>query len=58
MIECSLAQECEGEQKDTSNKLLFLSLPRSFPSLHWDSQPLTLLQGLSHSLTGALPCHP
>jgi hypothetical protein len=35
-----------------------LSLPGRFPSLHWDDFPLTLLQGLSHWLTGALPCRP
>ena len=29
-----------------------------FPSLHWDSLPLTLLQGVSHWLTGALSCRP
>ena len=49
MIECSLAQECEGERKGTL---------AASPSLHWDSLPLTLLRGLSHWLTVALPCRP
>ena len=26
--------------------------------IHWEWLPLTLLQGLSHWLTGALPCRP
>ena len=52
MIECSLAQECEGEWKGTgaTNPPCFLCLAGS-PSLHWDSLPLTLLQELSHWLT-------
>ena len=56
MIECSLAQECEGEREGTGAPLL--SLAGRFPFLHWDSLHLTLLQGLSHWLTGALLCRP
>jgi hypothetical protein len=48
MIKYSLAQECEGERKGWSNEPPLLSLPCRFPSSHWDSLPLTLLQGLSH----------
>jgi len=58
MIKYSLAQECEGERKGWSNELPLLSLPCRFPSLHWDSLPLILLQGMSHWLTGVLPCRP
>ena len=56
MIECSLAQGCEGERKGTGamNRPCCLCLA-GFPFLHWVSLPLTLLQGLSHWLTGALP---
>ena len=48
MIECSLTQACEDERNSIGAILSFLSLPGRFPSLHWDSLPLTLLQGLSH----------
>ena len=49
MIEYSLAQGCEDEWK--GNEPPLLSLPGRFPSLHWDSLPLTLLQGLTRALS-------
>ena len=40
------------EDSDTVDEPPLLSLPGRFPSFHWDSLPLTLLQGLSHWLLG------
>ena len=42
MIECSLAQEGEVEQKGTGAATRSACLPGRFPSFHWDSLPQTL----------------
>uniref|UniRef100_A0A8K9WZ71 Uncharacterized protein n=1 Tax=Oncorhynchus mykiss TaxID=8022 RepID=A0A8K9WZ71_ONCMY len=56
---CACCSWCQMAREITKhNEPPLLSLPGWFPSLHWDSLPLTLLQRLSHWLTGALPCHP
>ena len=57
-VECSLALVWRWTERHWSNKPPLLSLPGWLPTLHWESLPQTLIQGLSHWLTGALPCRP